>query len=266
MAEKDGDAWRVNGQKVWTTLAHRARWALLLARTDPTVRKHKGLTFFVVDMKAPGVEVRPLYELTGEAEFNEVFLDNVRIPDSQRVGTVGGGWQVALTTLMSERIAASRRVAARGSGPISQVLETWASCPDRSPARRDLVCRLWIEAEVLRLTSLRASQAGQLGIFGPEGSTSKLHWAELNKKLTALTVDLAGPAGMLNPTGYPFVRPSQSSIDDSDRTKAFLRARANSIEGGTSEIQRNILGERILGLPGEPRTDAAIPWRDVPRN
>lgn len=262
----DGEEWTVNGQKVWTTLAHEARWGLLLARTDPDVPKHQGLTFFVLDLRHPGVEVRPLYELTGEAEFNEVFLNDVPVPDLHRIGPVGGGWQVALTTLSSERVAAARKVGPRESGTVAMLRKAWESCPERTPARRDLVCRLWIEAEVLRLTSLRASQTAERGIAGPESSTAKLHWAELNKRLTEVVLDLQGPSGMLMPTGYRFVRPTESSIDTTDPAKAFLRSRANSIEGGTSQIMRNILGERVLGLPADVRTDRDVPWRQVPRN
>jgi alkylation response protein AidB-like acyl-CoA dehydrogenase len=265
-AVRDGDEWVVNGQKVWTTLAHLSKWGMLVVRTDPDAPKHKGLTYFVVDMEAPGVEVKPLRQMTGEAEFNEVFFTDVRIPDAERLGDVGEGWRVSMTTLMNERVSIGGNIIPRESGPIAAALDLWRKRADgqRDPVLRDRLARLWIEAEVLRLTNIRASQNRQVGVPGPEGSTGKLHFAELNKKIYELCIDLLGANGMLY-SSYEMVRPETAMSSDSVQ-KAFLRSRANSIEGGTSEIMRNILGERVLGLPGDVRTDKELPWSQVPRN
>ncbi len=265
-AVREGDTWIVNGQKVWTTLAHAAKWGLLVARTDPDLPKHAGLTYFVVDMEADGVDVRPLYQITGEAEFNEVYFDDARIPDDLRIGEVGQGWTVAMATLMNERVAIGANVTPRGSGAIANALAAWEQVEDRDEATRDRLISYWIEAEALRLTTSRAAEARKRGTPGPEGSTSKLHWADLNKSISTFTVDLLGASGMVYEAGYSFSRPTESSSRSTDPTTAYLRARANSIEGGTSEIMKNILGERVLGLPGEPRVDKNIPWRDVPRS
>ena len=262
----DGDEWTVNGQKVWTTLAHISRWGMLLARTNPDLPKHKGLTYFVVDMHAPGVEVRPLRQITGEAEFNEVYFTDVRIPDSERLGAVGEGWRVSLTTLMNERVSIGGAMVPRNGGPIGDALRLWEirRADTRDPVLRDRLVRLWIEAEVNRLTNLRASQNRQQGTPGPEGSTAKLAFAELNKRIYEFCVTLLGPGGTLYGS-YEMTRPETAMSFDTVQ-KAFLRARANSIEGGTSEIMRNILGERVLGLPGDVRTDKDPPWSQVPRS
>ncbi|MCU0267538.1 MAG: acyl-CoA dehydrogenase family protein [Acidimicrobiales bacterium] len=265
-AVRDGDEWVVNGQKVWTTLAHVSRWGLLLARTDPDLPKHRGMSYFVVDMHAPGVEVRPLRQMTGEAEFNEVFFTDVRIPDAERLGEVGDGWRVAITTLMNERVSIGGAIPRREGGLIREPLALWRSLPAerRDPVRRDELTRLWIEAEVLRLTNIRSSQQRSKGTPGPEGSVGKLHAAELNKRLTAFSVDLLGAEGMLY-TSYELVRPTSALAWDCPQ-KGFLRMRANSIEGGTTEVMKNILGERVLGLPGDVRTDKDQAWKDVPRS
>jgi alkylation response protein AidB-like acyl-CoA dehydrogenase len=266
-AVRDGDEWVVNGQKVWTTLAHLSRWGMLVARTDPEQPKHKGLTYFVVDMQAPGVEVRPLRQITGDAEFNEVYFTDVRIPDSERLGEVGDGWRTSLTTLMNERVSIGGAVSPRNSGPIGAALRLWEEREDKtSPAAvalRDRLVAAWCEAEVLRLTNIRAGENRRVGTPGPEGSTGKLHFAELNKKIYELCIDLMGPNGMLYGS-YEMRRP-ESAMDSQSVAQAFLRARANSIEGGTSEVMRNILGERVLGLPGDVRVDKALPWSQVPR-
>src|SRR5438132_3025466 len=159
-AVRDGDEWVVNGQKVWNTLAHMADRGMLVARTDPDVPKHRGLTYFALDMHAPGVEVRPLRQITGEAEFNEVYMTDVRVPDADRVGDVGDGWRVSMTTLMNERVTIGGAVAARESGPIGELMHVWRELPAdrRDDVARDAVTRLWIEAEVLRLTNIRAGQ------------------------------------------------------------------------------------------------------------
>jgi alkylation response protein AidB-like acyl-CoA dehydrogenase len=267
-AKQEDDTWIVNGQKVWTTLAHLAKWGLLVTRTDPDLPKHAGLTYFIVDMEADGVEVRPLYQITGEAEFNEVYFTDTRIPDDMRVGEVGQGWAVSMTTLMNERVAIGGGVAPRGSGSISLAVEAWEKLhgQDGDPVQRDQLLSYWAEAEALRLTTLRAKENAKQGTPGPEGSTGKLQWADLNKAITSFTMDLLGPEGMTYPGGYEFTRPDQTSNRGTSPHKAFLRSRANSIEGGTSEIMKNILGERVLGLPGEPRVDKNIPWREVPRS
>ena len=265
-AVRDGDEWVVNGQKVWTTLAHSARWGLLVARTDPDVPKHRGLTYFVIDMNQPDVEVRGLHQITGEAEFNEVFFSDARVPDAYRLGDVGEGWRVSMTTLMNERVAIGSVVQPRGSGAITAAVAAWKERGHTDAARRDELTALWIEAEVLRLTNLRANENRRRGTPGPEGSTSKLHWAELNKRITEFTMSLLGAEGLLYPKGYDFGRPERAGIGAFSPQRNFLRARANSIEGGTSEIMRNILGERVLGLPGEPRGDKDLPWNEVPRS
>jgi alkylation response protein AidB-like acyl-CoA dehydrogenase len=263
-ATRDGDEWVVNGQKVWTSLAHLARWGMLVARTDPELEKHRGLTYFVVDMHAPGVDVRPLRQMTGDAEFNEVYFTDVRVPDAERLGGVGDGWRVSLTTLMNERVSIGGTVTPRDSGPIGAALALWRQRSHDDPVLRDRLSRLWIEAEVNRLTNIRASQSRQRGTPGPEGSTAKIAFAESNKRIYELCVDMLGARGMLYGS-YEMRRPEQSMAADT-LAKAFLRSRANSIEGGTTEIMRNIIGERVLGLPGDIRLDRDRPWSQVPRN
>jgi alkylation response protein AidB-like acyl-CoA dehydrogenase len=263
-AERDGDEWIINGQKVWTTLAHISRYGLLIARSDPEQPKHRGITAFIVDMEAPGVEVRPLRQMTGEAEFNEVYFTDVRIPDSMRVDEVGRGWGVSITTLMNERVSIGGGTPPRGSGPIGQLVDLWHKQALDDEVLRDQVTALWIQAEVNRLTNLRAAANRKLGTPGPEGSVAKLAMAELNKKIYSLALDVMGPEGMLYGS-YELVRPRHALFTD-DMHKNFLRARANSIEGGTSEVLRNILGERVLGLPGDVRVDKELPWSQVPRS
>ena len=266
-AVRDGDEWVVNGQKVWTTVAHLAKWGMLVARTDPEAPKHRGMTYFVVDMHGPGVEVRPLRQMTGEAEFNEVYFTDVRIPDSERLGGVGEGWHVSLTTLMNERVSIGGSVAPRGSGGIGEAVKIWKARPtggSTDAVLKDRLVQLWIQAEAARLTNIRASQNRKVGTPGPEGSVGKLAMAELNKKIYELCIDLLGAEGMLYGS-YEMIRPDFVGFSH-DIRKSFLRARANSIEGGTSEVMRNILGERVLGLPSEPRVDKDVPWSQVPRN
>ncbi len=273
-AVRDGDDWILNGQKVWTTVAHLSRWGMLLARTDPDVPKHDGLSYFLLDMEAPGVEVRPLYQITGEAEFNEVFLTDVRIPHDRMFGKEGQGWQVAITTLMNERVAigggGSKK---KGGGAISQLVKLWdernegAHSAAQDAILRDRVTQCWIENELLRVTSQRARAAQKAGNPGPEGSVAKLAQAEINKRLWETSLDVLGQTGLSFEAGYQLRQDAGPLKTPEQLAKyQFLRSRANSIEGGTSEIMRNILGERVLGLPGEPRVDKAKPWKDVPRS
>jgi alkylation response protein AidB-like acyl-CoA dehydrogenase len=263
---RDGDEWIVNGQKVWTTLAHLSRWGLLVVRTDPEAVKHAGLTAFVVDMHAPGVEVRPLRQMTGEAEFNEVYFTDTRIPESEMLGKPGEGWRVSLTTLMNERVSIGGTIPRKGSGAIAALLDVWNDLPaDRKSAvARDEVMTLWSRAEVLRLTNIRANQIRKMGDPGPEGSIPKMASADLNKDILAKVVDLLGAEGMLYGS-YEMIRP-ETAMESDTLQKAFLRSRANSIEGGTTEVMKNILGERVLGLPGDVRVDRDVPWSQVPRN
>ena len=265
-AVRDGDEWVVNGQKVWTSLAHNSAFGMLLVRTDPDVPKHRGLSYFVLDMKSPGVEIRPLYQITGDAEFNEVFFNDVRVPHDNLLGDVGDGWRVATTTLMNERVALGGSTAPQGSGTISVLTSLWSKRgPELADGERrimqDRVAKLWIEAEVMRLTTIRARSNSTTGNPGPEGSVGKLASAELNQRIWNTAMDLLGPDGFLHESGYPLDRanPSPPSL-----TKGFLRSQANTIEGGTSDIMRNILGERVLGLPGDVRVDKEIPWREIP--
>ena len=275
-AVRDGDEWIVNGQKVWNTLAHLADRGMLVARTDPGLPKHKGLTYFMVDMHAPGVEVRPLRQITGEAEFNEVYLTDARVADADRIGDIGDGWRVSMTTLMNERTTIGAASSGGGSGTnskrvsgIQEAINLWSklSADDRDPVRRDRMARLWIEHEVLRYTNQRAAARARAGNPGPEGSIAKLALANVNKSTYDFCIDLLGADGLVD-YDYTFKRPDQAGLDAplGSARKMFLRARANSIEGGTSEIMRNILGERILGLPGEPRVDRDLPWSQVPRS
>ena len=262
-AVQDGDEWIVNGQKVWTTLAHIASFGTLVARTDPEAPKHKGLTHFVIDMKQPGVEVRPLRQMTGEAEFNEVYFTDARIPDAERLDAVGEGWRVALTTLMNERVSIGGAVPPKGSGPIATAVKAWKDSTTQDPAQRDELLKLWIRAEVFRLTNIRASQNRKAGTPGPEGSVGKIASADLNKDIYSFTMNLLGPDGMLYGS-YDLESPS-TAMGFSTPQKAFLRSRANSIEGGTTEVMKNIIGERVLGLPGDVRVDKDVPWSQVPR-
>ena len=264
-AVRDGDSWVVSGQKVWTSAAHKSRFAILLVRTDPDVPKHAGLSYFVCDMTAPGVDVRPLRQITGEAEFNEVFLTDVRIPDAYRLGEQGQGWEVAMATLMNERVAIGGAAAPREAGMVGVVARTWRDRPElRTPELHDRLMRLWVEAEVARLTGQRLRQKLALGQPGPEGSAMKLSFARLAQELSGLELELLGEDG-LRYGDWTTLRPDVVELTGRDAGYRYLRAKGNSIEGGTSEILRNIVAERVLGLPAEPRTDKDIPWKDLPR-
>ena len=270
-AVRDGDEWIVNGQKVWTTLAHVSRWGMLVARTDPDQPKHKGLTYFLLDMESDGVDVRPLHQITGEAEFNEIFLTDVRIPHDRVFGEVGGGWAAAVTTLMNERVALGGGVSRKGSGPIGDLVQLWneqrgSLDPAAHDVMRNRVAGLWMRAEALRLTNWRARDASKSGNPGPEGSVTKLMSAEVNQRIYETCMDLLGADGMVYEAGYERTRPTGLRGPGIHPRYAFLRSRANTIEGGTSEVMRNILGERVLGLPGDVRVDKELAWADVPRN
>ncbi|KQZ19866.1 acyl-CoA dehydrogenase family protein [Streptomyces clavifer] len=262
--EETGD-WVVDGQKVWTSSAHVARWAILIARTDPDVPKHRGISYFVCDMTDPGVEVRPLRQITGEAEFNEVFLTGVRIPDSRRLGPVGDGWKVAQTTLMNERVSIGGARIPREGGMIGTVAKTWRERPElRTHDLHQRLVTLWVEAEVARLTGERLRQQLVAGQPGPEGSGMKLAFARLNQEISGLEVELLGDEGLLY-GDWTMSRPELVDFTGRDAGYRYLRSKGNSIEGGTSEVLLNIVAERVLGLPVEPRNDKDVAWKDLAR-
>ncbi|AFA72487.1 putative acyl-CoA dehydrogenase [Gordonia polyisoprenivorans VH2] len=263
-AVPDGDGWIVNGQKVWTSSAHNAQRAILVARTDPSAPKHAGLTYFIVDMSDPGIEIRPLRQITGEAEFNEVFLTDVRIPDTDRISEVGNGWRVATTTLNNERVAIGSG-APREGGMIGKLTQRWRTHPEvRDPAKLDTLMRLWVDAEVTRLTGERLRQQLAAGQPGPEGSAMKLAFARQAQQISGFDLEIAGEDG-LRYDEWELRRPETVDFTGRDTGYRYLRAKGNSIEGGTSEILRNVVAERVLGLPPEHRVDKNIAWKDLPR-
>ena len=288
-AVRDGDQWVVNGQKVWTSFAHLAKWGLLVARSDPDQPKHRGLTYFIVDMKARGVEVRPLRQMTGDAEFNEVYFTDVRIPDSMRLGEVGYGWDVAVATLMNERVAlgggGGAGIETGAANPV-EALMVLAGKLGRAddPVLRQKIAQLWIEAKVLRYTNQRSQANLKVGRMpGPEGSIGKLFQAEFNQRLQETVIETLGSYGMARfakalretSSGIPMREGAivgaghdadSAEVETADMIHAFLRSRANTIEGGTSEVMRNIIGERVLGLPKEPQVDRDVPWSQVRRS
>ena len=248
-AVKDGDSWIINGQKVWTSLAHIADWMMLLARTDPDVEKHKGITYFLLDMKLPGVTVKPLRQITGDAEFNEVFFDNVRVHESQVLGGVGNGWSVGLTTLMYERLALGfglqvrLRIALDALVEMARLVEKGGRPTTKDPVLRQKIAQLWIETESLKYTGARAITRLLRGeLPGPEASAGKMVWVDVHQRLQELAMEIEGPYAQL-------VAGSDRAVENGVWQYSFLRSRANSIEGGTTEIQKNIIGERVLGLP-----------------
>ena len=248
-AVKDGDEWVVTGQKVWTTFAQYAKWCMLVARTDPDAPKHQGLTYFLMDMEQDGVEAKPLVQITGEGEFNEVFIEEARIPDENVVGSVGDGWGVAITTLMNERaglafgaIAQIQNSLGRLARLATEVRDNGGSAADDSYYRQRLA-QLHIEAEAMRLGAYRGlTKTMQSGIPGPEGSLGKWQWADINQGLTELALEIEGAYA-------PLARGAEHAIDNGAWQYGFLRSRANSIEGGTTDILKNIIAERVLGLP-----------------
>jgi alkylation response protein AidB-like acyl-CoA dehydrogenase len=235
-ALKSDGGWVVTGQKVWTTLAHHAKWCMLVARTDPDVPKHKGLTYFLMDMEQDAVQVRPLVQITGEPEFNELFLEEAYVPDENVVGGVGNGWGVAITTLMHERAGLAFGLQVQLKIALGELIELIRERGlEGDPIVRQRLGQLYIEAEALRLNAWRGlTQIMKTGVPGPEGSLPKWQWSDANQALTELAMDVLGP---------------EAPRADSDWTYRFLRARANSIEGGTTEILKNIVAERVLGLP-----------------
>jgi alkylation response protein AidB-like acyl-CoA dehydrogenase len=272
-AERDGDDWVITGQKVWTTWAHLSDWAVLLARTDVDVPKRRGLTYFLIDLHQPGVEVRPLRHMGGEVDFNEVFLNAARVPDACRVGEVGAGWKVANSTLSGER----QMVSGAGSGGVDRIggsgvgylirsakrrsAETGAGGWD-DPVLRDEIIRLYCEERVREWTNLRVRSQARAGRPpGPESSVGKVHQGELNQRIQLAATSVLGlgaTAWVGEPGDYAASLPYE--------VRGMLRSRANTIEGGTTEINKNILGERVLGLPREADPYAALPWREVPRS
>ena len=248
-AVKDGDEWVVTGQKVWTTFAQYAKWCMLVARTDPDAPKHQGLTYFLMDMEQDGVEAKPLVQITGEGEFNEVFIEEARIPDANVVGGVGNGWTVAITTLMNERaglafgaIAQIQNSLNRLAKLATEVRVNGGSAADDSYYRQR-IAQLFIEAETMRLNAYRGlTKTMQSGIPGPEGSLGKWQWADLNQDLTELALEIEGAYA-------PLARGSEHAVQNGAWQYGFLRSRANSIEGGTTDILKNIIAERVLGLP-----------------
>jgi alkylation response protein AidB-like acyl-CoA dehydrogenase len=263
-AVRDGDTWVVNGQKVWTSGAHTAHKAILVARTDVEVPKHRGLTYFICDMTGPGVDVRPLRQITGEAEFNEVFLTDVRIRDADRLGEVGEGWRVATLTLNNERVVIGGG-AAREEGMIGKVARAWRERPElRTPAMHDQLLAYWVEAEVSRLAANRLRQRMAVEALGPEGSAMKLSFARLTQAISGFELQLCGEEG-LRYDDWTLRRPDSVDFTGRGPGYRYLRAKGNSIEGGTSEILRNLIAERVLGLPQEHRTDKDIPWKDIRR-
>ncbi|WP_030412121.1 acyl-CoA dehydrogenase family protein [Streptomyces sp. NRRL S-1448] len=262
---ESGGHWVVDGQKVWTSSAHLARWAILIARTDPDLPKHRGISYFVCDMTDPGVEVRPLRQITGEAEFNEVFLTGVRIPDAHRLGEVGEGWKVAQTTLMNERVAIGGNRIPREGGMIGVAAADWRARPElRTHDLHQRLLTLWVDAEVARLTGERLRQQLTKGQPGPEGSGMKLAFARLAQQISGWEVEFLGEDG-LTYDDWTMRRPEGVDFTGREAGYRYLRAKGNSIEGGTSEVLLNIVAERVLGLPPEPRTDKDVAWKDLPR-
>jgi len=264
-AVRDGDDWVISGQKVWTTWADEADFAILLARTDPEEPKHRGITYFLLDMHQPGVEVRPLRQITGDAEFNEVFLDDARVRDAHRVGDVNDGWRVSASTLSSER----QMVSGSGSGGMGRLggssterLITLAQECGRwdDPVVRHKVMRLWAQEQIRGWTNARVRAALSAGQSpGAASSIGKVHQATLNQQIQDLMVDLLGTAAVAWP-----------ATDDEDalprEVQGMMRSLANSTEGGTTDINKNILGERVLGLPKEPDPWKGKPWKEIPRS
>jgi alkylation response protein AidB-like acyl-CoA dehydrogenase len=271
-AEREGDGWRITGQKVWTTWAHHADWGVLLARTDPDVPKRDGITYFLIDMHQPGVDVRPLKHIGGEIDFNEVFLDEAYVSDDDRVGAVGEGWRVGRATLSGER----QMVSGAGSGGVDRI---GGSGADRlislarqrmsdghrggwsDPLMREAIVRVWALERIRSWTNVRIKAGLRAGLpLGPESSIGKVQGAEHNQRMQMLATQVLGLDAVAwdgDPGSYSEAMPPE--------VRGMLRSRANSIEGGTSEVNRTIIAERVLGLPKEPDPTEGLPWREVPR-
>ncbi len=291
-AERDGDTWVLSGQKVWTTWAHLSDYGVVLARTDPDAPKRDGITYFLVDLHQPGVEVRPLRHLTGEIDFNEVFLDGARVPDDQRVGPVGGGWRVANATLSGER----QMVSGSGSGGVDRIggsgayrlielarrrarVQPGSGWDD--PRVRQAVMGVVSEERIRAWTNQRIRGGLAAGRSpGPESSVGKVHQGGLNQRIQLLATDLLGPDALAWEGSARRPGPETSETPEAPvpagpeaygsglpyEVKGMLRSRANTIEGGTTEVNRNIVAERVLGLPREPDPWHGAPWRDIPRS
>ncbi len=246
-AELDGDEWVVNGQKVWSSWAHIADWCILVVRSDPDAEKHRGLSFLLVDMHTPGVEVRPLKQITGDPEFNEIFFTDVRVPRESMLGQPGEGWNVAMTTLLHERGTLGFALTAALERQINNLIRLAREpgvdgrVPADDPVVRDEIAQAWIDLQALRFTNYRSlTTLAKTGVPGPEGSVAKLHWSETNQRVTKLALSLQGLASQLDADG---------AIWDGFWQYQQLRSRGNTIEAGTSEILRNIIAERVVGLP-----------------
>jgi alkylation response protein AidB-like acyl-CoA dehydrogenase len=271
-AVRDGDAWIITGQKVWTTWAHLADFGVLLARTDPQAPKREGITYFLLDLHQPGVEVRPLRHLGGEVEFNEVFLDGALVPDSQRVGAVNDGWSVARATLSGER----QMVSGAGSGGVDRIGGSGTRrlirlARDRAsaglpggwddPHIRGQLVRLWCEEQIRGWTNDRVRAGSRAGLPpGPESSIGKVHGSELNQRIQLVAAQMLGASG----TAWEGEEGTYAESMPAE-VRGMLRSRANTIEGGTTEVNKNILAERVLGLPKEPDPWAGRPWTEIPR-
>ena len=258
-AERDGDEWVINGQKTWSSGAQFSEWGELIARSDPSVPKHAGMTAFIVPMDAPGVEIRPIAQMSGGSSFNEVFFDDVRLPDSARLGPEGEGWKVALTTLSFERDHSDSGGAgggARAGGSWRQLLDTarFVGCTD-DPVMRQRLMEVYVHTRVEALLNRRAADLMRDGTPGPEGSVGKLMWTQGMTLIGNVIGEVLGPR-LIADTGEWGTFAWNEHV---------LGAPGYRIAGGSDEVQRNILGERVLGLPGEPRVDKGIPWRDIPR-
>ncbi|MDQ1696229.1 MAG: hypothetical protein QOJ03_1582 [Frankiaceae bacterium] len=243
----DGDEWVVNGQKVWSSWAHIANWCILVVRTDPEAEKHRGLSYLLVDMHAPGVDVRPLKQITGDPEFNEIFFTDVRVPRESMLGQPGEGWNVAMTTLLHERgtlgfaLTAALERQLRNLIRLAKLPTPDGRIPADDPVIRDEIAQEWIDLQALRFTNYRSlTTLAKTGVPGPEGSVAKLHWSETNQRLTKLALSLQGLAAQLDGEG---------GIWDGFWQYQQLRSRGNTIEAGTSEVLRNIIAERVVGLP-----------------
>ena len=248
-AVRDGEHWVLNGQKVWTSFAQFADWMMLLARTDPAAPRHKGITYFLLDMKLPGITVKPLRQITGDAEFNEVFFDSVRVHESEVLGGVNSGWRVGVTTLMYERLTLGfglqvrLRIALDGLIEMARRVEKTGRAVTKDPLTRQKLAQLWIETESLKYTGARALTRLLRGeLPGPEASAGKVTWVDVNQRLQEIAMEIQGPYSQLR-------RGSEWAVEGGAWAHSFLRSRANSIEGGTTEIQKNIIAERVLGLP-----------------